>query len=120
MTTALEGGEGSASRPGRSLVLILQEAGWVPGPVWRGAENLAFSGIRSPGRPVHSPSLYRLLNDLYWSSDVVRVVSKHVLGNVTRMGDREVYRVLDHREDVGVDGRIILIWVCRSGMGVRK
>ena len=45
MTTALEGGEGSASRPGRSLpgkdpVPIVQEAGWAPGPVWTGAGNL--------------------------------------------------------------------------------
>ena len=46
MTTALEGGEGSASRPGRFLppgkdsVSIVLEAGWAPGPVWTGAENL--------------------------------------------------------------------------------
>jgi hypothetical protein len=45
--TALEGGEGSASRPGRSLppeknpVPIVQEAGWAPGPVWTHAKNLA-------------------------------------------------------------------------------
>jgi hypothetical protein len=54
MTTALEGGEESASRPGRSLppgkdpVPIVQEAGWAPGPGWTGAENLALTGIRSP------------------------------------------------------------------------
>jgi hypothetical protein len=54
MTTALEGGEGSASRPGRSLppgkdpVPIVQEAGWAPEPVWTGAENLTPTGIRSP------------------------------------------------------------------------
>ena len=47
MTAALEGGEGSASRPGRSLppgkdpVPIAQEAGWALGPVWTGAKNLA-------------------------------------------------------------------------------
>jgi len=40
MTAALEGGEWSASRPGRTLppgktqVPILQEAGWTPGLVW--------------------------------------------------------------------------------------
>ena len=51
MTTALEGGVGSASRPGRSLppgkdlVPIVQEAGWAPGPVWTGAENLASPGF---------------------------------------------------------------------------
>ena len=60
---ALEGGEGSASRPGRSLapkdpVLIVQEAGWPPGLVWTGAENLATTGFRSPDRPARSESLY--------------------------------------------------------------
>ena len=62
MTTALEGGEGSASRPGRSLPPgnIVQEAGWAPGPVWTGAENLALTGIRSPDLPARSQSLYRL------------------------------------------------------------
>ena len=58
---ALEGGEGSVSCPGRSLrpVPIVQEAGWAPGPVWTGAENLAPTGIRSPDRPARSQSLYR-------------------------------------------------------------
>ena len=48
---ALEGGEESASRPGRSLppgkdpVPIVQEAGWAPGPVWTGAKNLAPPGF---------------------------------------------------------------------------
>jgi hypothetical protein len=31
-----------------------------PGLVWTGGEKLAFTGIRSPGRPAHSESLYRL------------------------------------------------------------
>jgi len=45
MTAALEGGEWSAARPGRTLtpgkdlVLILQEAGWAPGPVWTGGKS---------------------------------------------------------------------------------
>jgi len=56
MTPALEGGEGSASRPaalylGKDPVFIIREAGWAPGPVWTGAENLAPTGIRSPDRP---------------------------------------------------------------------
>jgi hypothetical protein len=64
MTTALEWGEGSSSSPGRSLppgkgpVPIVQEAGWPPGPVWTGAENLAPTGIRSPDRPDRSQSLF--------------------------------------------------------------
>jgi hypothetical protein len=58
-------GEGSAPRPGRFTpgkdpVPIVQEAGWVPGPVWTDAENLASTGIRSPDRPARSQSLYRL------------------------------------------------------------
>ena len=55
----------SAPRPGRFTpskdpVPIVQEAGWAPGPFWSGAENLAFTGIRSPDRPARSESLYRL------------------------------------------------------------
>jgi len=46
--------------PGRDQVLIVQEAGWAPGPVWTGAENLAPTGIRFPDRPARSESLYRL------------------------------------------------------------
>jgi hypothetical protein len=38
----------------RGPVLMVQEAGWNPGPVWTGAENLAHTGIRSPDRPAHS------------------------------------------------------------------
>jgi len=46
--------------PGKGPVPIVQEAGWVPGPVWTGAENLAPTGIRSPDRPSCSKALYRL------------------------------------------------------------
>jgi hypothetical protein len=66
MTTALERGEWTAARPGRTLpprkdpVPIVQEVGWTPGPVWIGAENLATTGIWSPDRPARSQSLYRL------------------------------------------------------------
>jgi hypothetical protein len=65
-TSALDGGEGSAARLGRTLpprkdpVPIVQEAGWAPGPVWTGAQNLAPTGIGSPDRPARSQSLYRL------------------------------------------------------------
>jgi len=46
--------------PGKDLVPIVQEAGWAPGPVWTGVENLTPTGIRSPDRLAHSQSLYRL------------------------------------------------------------
>ena len=39
-------------------VPIVQKAGWAPGPVWTGEENLASTVIRSPDLPVQS--LYRL------------------------------------------------------------
>jgi hypothetical protein len=63
MTTALEGGEGSASHPGRSLppgkirYPLYRRLG---GPVWTGAKNLAPTGIRSSDRPARSQSLHRL------------------------------------------------------------
>ena len=31
----------------RDPVPIIEEAEWAPGPVWKGAENLASTGIRS-------------------------------------------------------------------------
>jgi hypothetical protein len=46
--------------PGKDTVPIVQEAGWAPGLVWTGAENLAPTGIRSPDHPARSQSLYRL------------------------------------------------------------
>ena len=53
-TSALEGGGRSAPHPGRFTsgkepVLLVQEAEWTSGPVWMGTENLAPTGIRSPG-----------------------------------------------------------------------
>ena len=47
MTMALEGGEGVSVTPrpiftpGKDPVPIVEDAGWVPGPVWTGAENIA-------------------------------------------------------------------------------
>ena len=64
-TSALDGGGCSTPRlgrftPGKDPVRIVQEAGWAPGPVWTGVENLAPTGFRSPDRPARSESLYRL------------------------------------------------------------
>ena len=55
----------STSRPGRFThwkdpVPVVQEAGWVSGPVWTDTENRALSGIRSPDRLARSESLCRL------------------------------------------------------------
>jgi len=46
--------------PRKDPVPIVQEAGWAPGPVWTGAENLALTGIRSLDCPARNQSLYRL------------------------------------------------------------
>jgi hypothetical protein len=67
MTSALEGGEWSAARPGHTLppgktpIPIVQEADWAAGPVWTGAKTVAPTGIRYPDRPARSQSLYRLI-----------------------------------------------------------
>ena len=45
---------------GKDPVRLVQEAGWAPGTVWTGEENLAPTGIRSPDRPARSELLYRL------------------------------------------------------------
>jgi hypothetical protein len=47
------------STPRKDPVPIVQEAGWAPGPVWTGAENLVPTGIRSTDVPARSQS-YRL------------------------------------------------------------
>jgi hypothetical protein len=71
-TSARDGNEWSASRPGRVLpqgkgppVPIVQEAGWAPEPVWTQRleeKSLPLKGIepRSPGRPARSHTLYWL------------------------------------------------------------
>jgi len=46
----------AASTLEKDPVPIVLEAGWAPGPVWTGAENLASAGIRSPDRPARSQS----------------------------------------------------------------
>jgi hypothetical protein len=65
LNSALDGGGWSTLRlgrftPGKDPVLIVYEAGWSSEAVWRGAENLASTGIRSLERPARSESLYWL------------------------------------------------------------
>ena len=65
MTAALEGGEWSAARlgrtlfPGKTRYPILQEAGWAPGLVWAGGKSHPHRDW-IPDRPARSQSLYRL------------------------------------------------------------
>ena len=66
LTSMLGGGGWSTPRLGRFTprerdpVPIVQESGWAPGSVWKDAENLASTGIRSPDRPARIESLSRL------------------------------------------------------------
>jgi hypothetical protein len=46
--------------PGKEPVTIVQEAGWAPGPVWTGAENLAPPGFDPRTVQPVDQSLYRL------------------------------------------------------------
>ena len=46
--------------PGKDPVSVVQEARWVPGPIWTGAENLALTGIRPWAVQPVARSLYRL------------------------------------------------------------
>ena len=66
MTTALEGGEGSASGPGRSLppgktrYPLYRRLGGLQGRSGQVRKISPHTGIRSPDRPARSQSLYRL------------------------------------------------------------
>ena len=61
---------------GKDLVPIVHEAGWGPGPVWTGAENLAPTGIRSPDRPARSQSLYRMSYPAH--KNIVSLINKGI------------------------------------------
>jgi hypothetical protein len=70
----------------RDPVTTAYEAGWVPGPVLTGVENLAPREFRSPDRPARSKSLYRpptsecnILYIPYFSSTHLSCVSTHVV-----------------------------------------
>ena len=65
--------------PEKDPAPIVQEAGWAPGPVWTGAENLTHTGIRSPDRPARSQSLYRLR----YSAHIFWVVGNNLLAGHT-------------------------------------
>ena len=71
--------------PGKDPVPIVQEAGWAPGPVWTGAENLAPTGIRSPDRRARSQSLYRLsyrahtVNKVIFSLACFQIIKRTIL-----------------------------------------
>ena len=91
-------------------------------------ENMVLRRIFGPRRDEVKGEWRRLhneeLNDLYSSTNIVRVIKSKRMrwaGHVARMGEeRVVYRVLvekrrkrDHWGDLGLDGWIILGWISR-------
>jgi hypothetical protein len=63
LTSTLDGGGWSTSRPGRftpgkNPVPFVLVAGWAPGPVWTGAENLASHKGFDPRTVQHVASRY--------------------------------------------------------------
>jgi len=58
--------------PGKNLVPMAQEAGWAPGSVWIGVENLAPHRDSIPGPPARSESLYRLSYPAHTSTSIVK------------------------------------------------
>jgi hypothetical protein len=75
-------------------------------------------------RRLHNEELY----DMHSSLKISRVIKSRKIrwaGHVARMGDRRgAYRVLvgrpegkSHLEDLGVDGKTILKWSFKTGMG---
>jgi hypothetical protein len=77
-------GQRHAFYPGKDPVPIVQEAGWAPGPVWTGAENLVPTGIRFPDRPARSHSLYGLSYPA--SSNIIIIVFLFLIAIVLTPG----------------------------------
>jgi len=59
LTSALDGGGWSTPHLGRFTAGKDPEVGWASGPVWTGAENLVYSGIRSPERLARNESIHK-------------------------------------------------------------
>jgi hypothetical protein len=73
-------------------VRIVQEAGWVPEPVW--TQRLEEKSFNRPNKELHN---------LYSSSGIIRQVKSRRMrwaGHVARMGeDRKVYKVLVRKRE---------------------
>jgi len=65
---------------GKDSVPILQEAGWVPGPVWTGGKSHPHRDS-IPDRPARSQSLYQLSYPAHVSMEYrVNMKARHVSG----------------------------------------
>ena len=86
----------AALYPGKDPVPIVQEAGWAPGPVWTGAENLATAGIRYRGP--FSPNL------CYFNSPQKRLLKTFSFESRQPFDDIFLFSI----QDDFLNGRIIL------------
>ena len=71
--------------PGKDPICTVQEAGWVTGPVWTGAENFASTGTGFPDRRDLSESLYRLRSPgprFFFFRDVKKIKSSPAYSSV--------------------------------------
>ena len=82
LTLSLDGHVQAALPPGKDTVPMIQEVGWAPGPVRRGAENLTPTRVRFLGRQARSESLDRLSY-----SDPLCALYPFYLPQVTRFGN---------------------------------
>ena len=96
----------AAFTPEKDPVPILQEAGWAPGPVWIGAENLAPTGIRSPDFPARSESLYRLRHLGPYAMHMRRFILSSVTWPALRY-----FSALSHKRHVFVTKLLNKIWL---------
>jgi len=72
--------------PGKELEPVLQEAGWIPGPVWTGRKSRPHRDS-IPDRPAHSQLLYQLSYPAH-NSMKVYIVNWFESVNVTDMDDQ--------------------------------
>ena len=81
-------------------VPIVQEAGWAPGSVWTGAENLAPTGIRSPELPV--PRVIEVLVIYFNLIKVVGIALGNILFYIIYFKDSILIRSNEMQQYAGV------------------
>ena len=87
--------------PGKDPVPILQEAGWVPGPVWTGGKSRPH-GDSIPDRPARSQSLYRLSYPAHRKTKMLAEIWKGSLLKSGSLKDQEARRnsiMTDHEQN---------------------
>jgi len=89
--------------PGKNPVPIVQEAGWVPGPVWMGGKSRP-PRDSIPDRPARSQSLYRLSYPVHFMHFILLYIFpfRSSLCNLWRRDSRVTYEELIHIKHASV------------------